>query len=100
MYGYINRFNLDPTLRAFDFPTSMQTHPRRGESIVASQSLFTMNSPFVIDQAAAIVAADPFTACQNDRERIEMLFRAILQREPVDNEIAQCRKIHRIPKPI
>jgi hypothetical protein len=92
IYGYINRFNLDPTLRAFDFPAPMQTHPRRGESIVASQSLFTMNSPLVIDQAAAVVARDGFRACASDQERIENLFRTILQRAPADNEVKQVER--------
>ncbi len=41
IYGFINRFNLDPTLRAFDFPAPVQTQPARGESIVAPQALFT-----------------------------------------------------------
>ncbi len=92
IYGFINRFNLDPTLRAFDFPASMQTHPRRGESIVASQALFTMNSPFVIDQAAAVVARDEFQACQTDHDRIENLFMTILQRRPAENEVKQIEK--------
>ena len=52
IYGYINRFNLDPTLRAFDFPTPMQSQPARGESIVAQQALFTLNAPFVVDPIA------------------------------------------------
>ncbi len=92
IYGYINRFNLDPTLRAFDFPTPMQTQPKRGESIVASQALFTMNSPFVADQAAALVRRESFAACETDRQRIELLFRLVLQRDPVENEIAKLQR--------
>jgi hypothetical protein len=89
VYGYVNRFNLDPTLRAFDFPTPMQTQPSRGESIVAAQALFTMNSPFVADQAAAVVQAKAFADCQSDRERIELVFQQVLQRMPAENEIAK-----------
>jgi hypothetical protein len=29
VYGFVNRFNLDPTLRTFDFPSRMQTQPGR-----------------------------------------------------------------------
>jgi hypothetical protein len=86
IYGYINRFNLDPTLRAFDFPTPMQTHPARGESIVAPQALFALNSPFVIDQAAAMVKSDRFLGCSTDDARIEHLFETAYQREPDDAE--------------
>ncbi len=87
IYGFINRFNLDPTLRAFDFPTPMQSQPARGESIVPPQALFSLNSPFAIDRAAAVVAAPEFQACSNDEARVRQLFRAILQREPDDVEL-------------
>ncbi len=92
IYGYINRFNLDPTLRAFDFPTPMQTQPARGESIVAPQALFTMNAPFVIDQSTAITNSARFKACQTDEQRIDCLFAIVLQREPADNELARVSK--------
>ena len=82
IYGYINRFNLDPTLRAFDFPTPVQSQSRRGESIVAPQTLFTMNSPFVIDQTVAITETSEFRECTTDEERVTALFGLIFQRTP------------------
>ncbi|MCA9121694.1 MAG: PSD1 domain-containing protein [Planctomycetaceae bacterium] len=92
IYGYVNRFNLDPTLRAFDFPTPMQTQPRRDESIVAPQALFTMNAPFVIDQSVAITASAKFQECESDELRVEYLFGAILQRAAAPPEIARVSK--------
>lgn len=92
VYGYVNRFNLDPTLRAFDFPSPMQTQPGRGESIVAPQSLFTLNSPFVIDQAEAFTRCREFGACESDTERIELLFHAIFQRSPAASETERVLK--------
>ncbi len=92
IYGYINRFNLDPTLRAFDFPSPMQTQSGRGESIVAPQALFTMNSPLVIDQSAAITDALAFRSCETDEQRIACLFATVLQRLPVEIEMARVRK--------
>lgn len=89
IYGYINRFNLDPTLRVFDFPTPMQTQPTRAESIVAPQALFTMNSPFVIDQAIAVTASARFLDCASDAERASALFELVLQREPQPPEVAR-----------
>ncbi len=86
IYGYINRFNLDPTLRVFDFPTPMRTQPGRGESIVAPQALFTMNSPFVIDQAVAITKSKQFAACETAEQRATELFETILQRSPARPE--------------
>ncbi|MFP6618709.1 MAG: PSD1 and planctomycete cytochrome C domain-containing protein [Pirellulaceae bacterium] len=88
MYGYINRFNLDPTLRAFDFPAPMQTQGSRVESIVATQALFTMNSPFVIDQAAAMIKAPGFRDSSADGERVNRLFQAVFQRPASEQEAA------------
>ncbi|MBM83900.1 MAG: hypothetical protein CMJ78_25370 [Planctomycetaceae bacterium] len=82
IYGYINRFNLDPTLRAFDFPAPMQSQPARKESIVAPQALFSMNSPFVIDQAKALTQTETFESLTTDADQITELFNIILQRQP------------------
>jgi hypothetical protein len=87
IYGYINRFNLDPTLRIFDFPTPMQTQPERDESIVAPQALFTMNSPFVIDQANAITQSGPFAGDASDSERVAAIYQAVFQRKPHEVEL-------------
>ena len=92
VYGFINRFNLDPTLRAFDFPTPMQTQSMRGESIVAQQALFTLNSDFVADQSRAITERDSFLAIKDDKERIGYLFRKVYQREPADAEVTRVAK--------
>ena len=93
IYGFINRFNLDPTLRAFDFPTPVQTQPARGESIVAPQALFVMNSPFVIDQAAVIASGEAFSRCETDQAKVEYLFRAVLGRDPVSAEVSRSLKL-------
>ena len=92
IYGFINRFNLDPTLRAFDFPTPMQTQPGRGESIVAPQALFTMNSPFVIERATATTESEAFKHCLSDHERIAELYSKIYQRQPERMEIVRIER--------
>jgi hypothetical protein len=87
VYGFINRFNLDPTLRVFDYPSPMQTQPGRGESIVAPQALFTMNSPFVIAQAVALTELEEFKSVAGDQLRIVWLFERVLLRSPVETEV-------------
>lgn len=82
VYGFVNRFNLDPTLRAHDFPARMQTTGGRGESIVAPQALFTMNSAFAVDQAVAVTELSEFMAAADDDHRIDAIFSAVLQRRP------------------
>jgi hypothetical protein len=98
IYGFINRFNLDPTLRAFDFPAPVQTQPARGESIVAQQALFLMNSPLVIDQAAAIASSEALTRIESDEAKVEFLFQTILGREPVAAEVSRTLKLVEIQK--
>jgi hypothetical protein len=92
IYGYINRFNLDPTLRIFDFPTPMQTQPGRDESIVAPQSLFIMNSRIVIDQSIALTETPEFAACETDDARTTRLYFSVLQREPSPQEVVRIGK--------
>lgn len=89
IYGYVNRFNLDPTLRAFDFPSRMQATSARGESIVAPQALFTLNSPLVVDQAIAITELPEFRAAPTDEDRVVAVFEAILQRPPAPPEMTR-----------
>jgi hypothetical protein len=93
IYGFINRFNLDPTLRAFDFPAPIQTEPKRGESIVAPQALFLMNSPMVADQAKSLAESEGFESLDTDEERIAYLFRKVLGRDPVSNEMIRSLKL-------
>ena len=92
VYGFINRFNLDPTLRAFDFPASVQTSTSRGESIVPQQALFTLNSPFVIDQATALTTGKQFQTIETNKDKITYLFRCILGRQPAPSEQEQAMK--------
>lgn len=98
IYGYINRFNLDPTLRTFGFPTPMQTQPNRRESIVAPQALFTMNSPFVIEQAAALTETETFVGRSTNEERVRSLFNLVFQRDPSSLEIERIERFVEIQK--
>lgn len=92
IYGYINRFNLDPTLGVFDFPSPMQTQAKRVESIVATQALFSMNSPFVIDQTVALTERSEFRVLTTDAERIHWLFEQLLLRTPASAETERIEK--------
>ncbi|MEZ6127580.1 MAG: PSD1 and planctomycete cytochrome C domain-containing protein [Planctomycetaceae bacterium] len=92
IYGYVNRFNPDPTLRSFDFPSRMQTHPGRDESIVAPQALFTMNSPFVVEQAIAMTELSEFLAAPNEEARVAAVFEAAFQRQPSPAEVGRITK--------
>ncbi len=92
IYGYINRFNLDPTLRTFDFPSPMATHAGRPETIVPTQALFTLNSRFVIDKAEALTETKRFKSRKSDSERVAALFQAVFQRTPREAEVRRIAK--------
>ncbi|MEM0896616.1 MAG: PSD1 and planctomycete cytochrome C domain-containing protein [Verrucomicrobiota bacterium] len=82
VYGFVNRFNLDPTLRAFNFPSPNQTQATRPDSMVPQQALFLMNSPIVVDQARSLVNSAEFSSATSNEERISWLFRQVYQRPP------------------
>jgi hypothetical protein len=92
VYGFVNRFNLDPTLRVFGFPSPMQTQSGRGESIVAPQALFTMNSRFVIDQSVAVTELGQFKSNEDDVPRIAWLFKRMLLRVPIEAEVERVMR--------
>lgn len=92
IYGYINRFNQDPTLRNFDFPTPMQTQGQRTDNIVPPQALFLMNSPFIVDQARTVVDKLGFTEKTPEQERVTRIFEKALQRKP---SVAELKRISR-----
>ena len=68
-------------MRVFDFPTPMQSHGARDESIVAPQALFTLNAPFVIEQSIALTETDAFKECSTDEERSNYLIESVFQRD-------------------
>ncbi len=88
VYGFINRFNMDPTLRAFDFPAPTATAEKRTENIVPQQALFTMNSPFIIDQSTALVEDLQLTDGMTEAARIDSIYDRIYQHPPsaIENE--------------
>lgn len=98
IYGYVNRFNLDPTLRNFDFPSPMQTQGARTENIVPPQSLFLMNSPFIVDRTKALVDSLSFDESTDRNERITAIYRKALQREPHQVELARVSRFIDVEK--
>ena len=79
-----------PLFEVFDFADINQPIGQRTTSTVATQALFLMNSPKVIEQARA--AADLVLQSESDlTPRIEMAYQRSLQRSPKDKELAQVR---------
>jgi uncharacterized protein DUF1553/uncharacterized protein DUF1549/cytochrome c len=85
IYAYISRRQLDPMLALFDFPNPNSTSEQRLQTTVPLQELFFMNSPFVIDQAAALTSRVAATASTDD-QRITATYHIALQRDPTPEE--------------
>ena len=54
VYGLVDRQSLPAVFRAFDFASPDQSAERRPRTTVPQQALFSMNAPFVIEQAKAL----------------------------------------------
>jgi len=87
LYGYIERQNLDPIYRTFDFPNPDSTSPRRTNTIVPQQALFLLNSPFVAEQSRHL-AARPEIAAGSAEERVRKLYHLLFGRDPEPHELA------------
>jgi hypothetical protein len=78
--------------RTFDFANPDTSNQGRFHTTVPQQALFLMNSPFILEQAASIAESAPLQAAQRDRQRIEILFRTLLQRRPSDREVRRAER--------
>ena len=85
VYACVSRRQLDPMLALFDFPNPNNTSEQRMQTTVPLQKLFFMNSPFVIEQSAAL-AARAAAHASTDEERITATYRFVLQRAPTPEE--------------
>jgi hypothetical protein len=85
LYLPVDRGNLDPTFRTFDFANPDLSSPGRHETTVPQQALFLLNSPFVATQARA-VAAKAGDAKLSDAEWVTAAYRAALGRGPTADE--------------
>ena len=90
LYGFVDRQNLDPTYRAFDFAGPDASSPRRFVTTVPQQALFLMNSPFLADQARRL-AALPDLAGKAEDVQVELLHRRLYNRPPTGREVDLAR---------
>ena len=96
VYGYVDRQNLPALFRTFDFANPDVHCPKRYENIVPQQSLFLMNSPFMIAQSEQMLKATaPHPLGQ---ARVKLLYQKIFQRSPKTEELVDTLKyINAVP---
>ena len=88
IYTLIDRTNPPELLTQFDFPSPDVATGRRYETLVPQQALFLMNSPMVIETARKLVDRPAFKEVETDEKRVVLLYLAIFQRWPTNQEVA------------
>ncbi len=77
-------------LAAFDLPDGLKVTGKRSQTVLPAQSLFLLNSPFVIQQAEALAARISTDAEATTQQKIAQAFHYALQREPTASELTQA----------
>jgi hypothetical protein len=92
VYGFIDRQNLPGVFRTFDFANPDTSNQGRFHTTVPQQALFLMNSPFVIQQAKSLTERAEIKSAQNPMEKVQALYRVVLQRSPERAELQLAQK--------
>ncbi|MFK7766213.1 MAG: PSD1 and planctomycete cytochrome C domain-containing protein [Mariniblastus sp.] len=87
IYGFIDRQDLQSLYRVFDFASPDQSAAKRVRTSVPQQSLFMMNSRFVLEQSQLLVNRIPDIENKTRQQRIKHLYRFVLQRDPDEDEM-------------
>ena len=90
LYLPVVRNQIFPMFQLFDFAGSNAVTSRRGDSTVAPQALFLLNSPFVLEQAGHFAEDLLSREGADDRARVEMAHRKVLARPPSERETEQA----------
>jgi hypothetical protein len=85
VYGRVSRISLAGVLRNFDFPDPAITSPGRDVTTTSLQQLFSMNSTFMEQQAAAL--ASRVSEQPDNAARVRALYQRVLARDPNPAEL-------------
>ena len=87
IYARIERQNLPPVFRIFDFANPDVHSPKRLETTVPQQALFILNNKLIQDQSTAIANSQRFNQLTEHRDKITLLYQEILSRNPSNEEL-------------
>lgn len=88
IYSFIDRALVPNDFRVFDFASPDAHSPQRYLTTVPQQALLMMNSPFVIEQAQALIQRPEIAHAKDPRQRITKLYRLLYGRLPSGPELA------------
>ena len=92
VYGFVNRDVIANLMSTFDTANPNACTARRQETTVPQQTLFALNSDFIQDRAARLAASTKEMKLASDAERITVMVRKVLGRNPTESEIAQASR--------
>jgi hypothetical protein len=87
LYGFVDRQNLPGLFRTFDFASPDISSPQRFETTVPQQALFLLNSPFLLEQAKALLKRPEIVGAKDEHAKIRALYRVIFARNADDDEL-------------
>lgn len=89
VYGKVGRDEQNDLLRLYDFPPPTSHSPARDITTTPLQQLFVLNSEFVDQQSAVLVARiDAERPAASTSEKIRHCYHLLFQREPASEELA------------
>ncbi|HZY90754.1 MAG TPA: PSD1 and planctomycete cytochrome C domain-containing protein, partial [Gemmataceae bacterium] len=87
LYGTVKRRELNDLLRLHDFPDPTAHSPARVPTTTPLQQLFTLNSPFIRRQSAALVRRLKTEAPGGDEARVRRAYRLLFGRPATGEEV-------------
>lgn len=91
IYSRASRLELNKLLAMFDYPDPNVHADRRVETTTPLQKMFVLNSPFMVEQAAAmaerLMAEVPDSALAANYQRIDLAYRLLYGRPATDEEM-------------
>jgi len=88
IYSFIDRALVPNDFRIFDFADPSAHVAERSLTTAPQQALLMLNSPFVIEQAKALMRRPEISGLKYPRQRIAKLYQLIYGRAPSADEIA------------
>ncbi len=85
LYGRVSRLKLDPLLANYDYPDPNVHSARRSVTTTPLQKLYSLNNPFVVDQARAL-AERIESRVEQGSARISFVYQLLFLREPTEEE--------------
>lgn len=81
VYAFIDRQNLNPVFRNFDFSNPQETTAKRPSTTIPMQALFTLNSEFVQDQSLALSKKG-----EDKEDPVQFYHRSVFGKDPGEQD--------------